>query len=250
MQITVSGHHVEVTSSLREYVESKLQRLERHFDHLTTVHVVLSVEKLRQKAEATLHLAGANLFADAIEVATALFAAWSSGDVDAPRPYLTDVTIQSANGKFGIGASVNTGLKVDYFRAYVTDPETLTTPLLKNVELFRGGALGDLVVLAIRVGAATERLWLSYPRIEIAESRPRVPSFYALDVMRAVTGTIPNHEDLQASAAEEGGAGLAWPSPASPLVAIGVPQVQPSALALPGAVPQAGAECDAQVQGL
>ena len=67
MQITVSGHHVEVTSSLREYVESKLQRLERHFDHLTTVHVVLSVEKLRQKAEATLHLAGANLFADAIE---------------------------------------------------------------------------------------------------------------------------------------------------------------------------------------
>ena len=52
MQITVSGHHVEVTSSLREYVESKLQRLERHFDHLTTVHVVLSVEKLRQKAEA------------------------------------------------------------------------------------------------------------------------------------------------------------------------------------------------------
>ncbi|MBP7712847.1 MAG: ribosome-associated translation inhibitor RaiA [Gammaproteobacteria bacterium] len=67
MQITVSGHHVEVTSSLREYVESKLQRLERHFDHLTTVHVVLSVEKLLQKAEATLHLAGANLFADAIE---------------------------------------------------------------------------------------------------------------------------------------------------------------------------------------
>jgi len=78
----------------------------------------------------------------------------------------------------------------------------------------------ERLLLRLGVGAATERLWLSYPRIEIAESRPRVPSFYALDVMRAVTGRIPNHEDLQASAAEEGGAGLAWPSPASPLVAI------------------------------
>lgn len=67
MQITVSGHHVEVTSSLREYVESKLQRLERRFDNLTSVHVVLSVEKLLQKAEATLRLAGANLYADATE---------------------------------------------------------------------------------------------------------------------------------------------------------------------------------------
>ena len=49
-----------------------------------------------------------------------------------------------------------------------------------------------------------------------AESRPRVPSFYALDVMRAITGRIPNHEELQERAAFEGGAGLAWPAPADP----------------------------------
>jgi putative sigma-54 modulation protein len=67
MQITVSGHHVEVTPALRDYVSNKLQRLERHFDNLTNAHVVLSIEKLRQKAEATLHLAGANVFADAVE---------------------------------------------------------------------------------------------------------------------------------------------------------------------------------------
>jgi ATP-dependent helicase/nuclease subunit B len=78
----------------------------------------------------------------------------------------------------------------------------------------------ERLLLRLAVGSATERLWLSYPRIEMAESRPRVPSFYALDVMRAITGRIPDHEALQESAAREGGAGLAWPSPDSPSAAI------------------------------
>ena len=65
MQLNVTGHHVEVTPSLHDYVAQKMERLERHFDHITNVHVILSVEKLRQKAEATFHLSGGNLFADA-----------------------------------------------------------------------------------------------------------------------------------------------------------------------------------------
>jgi len=65
MQINVSGHHVDLTSSLRDYVTSKLERIERHFDNVGNVHVVLSVEKNEQKAEATVHLAGGELFADA-----------------------------------------------------------------------------------------------------------------------------------------------------------------------------------------
>ena len=81
-------------------------------------------------------------------------------------------------------------------------------------------ARAERLLLRLAVGAATERLWLSYPRIEIAESRPRVPSFYALDVMRAVTGRIPNHEDLQQAASTEGGAGLSWPAPEDPARAI------------------------------
>lgn len=72
----------------------------------------------------------------------------------------------------------------------------------------------ERLLLRLAVGAPTERLWLSYPRIEVAESRPRVPSFYALDIMRAITGRIPHHEELQERAAAEGGAMLAWPSPA------------------------------------
>jgi putative sigma-54 modulation protein len=67
MQTILSGHHVEITDALRQYVNAKMERLERHFDNVTDVHVVLSVEKLRQKAEATLLLSGSKLFADATD---------------------------------------------------------------------------------------------------------------------------------------------------------------------------------------
>ncbi|MCZ6659032.1 MAG: ribosome-associated translation inhibitor RaiA [Gammaproteobacteria bacterium] len=63
MQLSISGHHIDVTDALKDYVTGKLTKLERHYDHITNVHVVLSVEKLVQKAEATLHLSGAELFA-------------------------------------------------------------------------------------------------------------------------------------------------------------------------------------------
>ena len=62
MQISVTGHHVDITESMRAYVEEKFAKLERHFDHVTNVHVILSVEKLVQKAEATVHIAGADVF--------------------------------------------------------------------------------------------------------------------------------------------------------------------------------------------
>jgi len=66
MQLSITGHHIDVTDSLRYYVTSKFDRLERYDDHITNVHVVLSVEKLVQKAEATVHTSGAELFADAV----------------------------------------------------------------------------------------------------------------------------------------------------------------------------------------
>ncbi|WP_069470576.1 ribosome hibernation-promoting factor, HPF/YfiA family [Candidatus Marithrix sp. Canyon 246] len=65
MQLNLSGHHIDITTALRDYVSTKMERLERHFDNVTNMHVILSVEKLRQKAEATLHVSGANLFANA-----------------------------------------------------------------------------------------------------------------------------------------------------------------------------------------
>src|SRR5437667_269882 len=71
----------------------------------------------------------------------------------------------------------------------------------------------ERLLLRLAVGAATERLYISFPRIETAEARQRVPSFYALEVMRALTGSIPDHHALQREAAEEAGASLAWPAP-------------------------------------
>jgi ATP-dependent helicase/nuclease subunit B len=78
----------------------------------------------------------------------------------------------------------------------------------------RGGA--ERLLLKIAIGAASERLYLSYPRLDVAETRARVPSFYALDVVRAMTGSVPDHRALAAEAAGEAGANLAWPAPADP----------------------------------
>lgn len=67
MQLNVTGHHVDITTSLKVYVEKKLDRLVRHSDHVIDVHCVLTVEKLRHKAEATVLLTGATVHADATE---------------------------------------------------------------------------------------------------------------------------------------------------------------------------------------
>jgi ATP-dependent helicase/nuclease subunit B len=78
----------------------------------------------------------------------------------------------------------------------------------------------ERLLLQIAVGAASDRLYVSYPRIELTESRARVPSFYALDMMRAVTGSVPDHEWLEERAREAGNAMLAWPAPSRPEDAI------------------------------
>lgn len=64
MQISVTGRHLDITDSLRGYVSTKFERLERHFDHVTDVHVILENEKINNKAEATFQVSGAKLFAE------------------------------------------------------------------------------------------------------------------------------------------------------------------------------------------
>ncbi|MEQ1730603.1 MAG: PD-(D/E)XK nuclease family protein, partial [Vicinamibacterales bacterium] len=80
--------------------------------------------------------------------------------------------------------------------------------------------LDERQLLRLAVGAAVEHLCVSYPRLEVSEARARVPSFYALDLLRAVTGEVPDHEALEQQAREAGGAMLAWPAPDDPGVAI------------------------------
>jgi len=67
MQIDLTGQHVDITPPLREYVNSKLERLTRHSGQVLDIHVILSVDKLRHKAEATLRLNGGIVYADATE---------------------------------------------------------------------------------------------------------------------------------------------------------------------------------------
>ena len=74
-------------------------------------------------------------------------------------------------------------------------------------------AAEERLLLRLAVGAATRRLYLSYPRLQLGESRPRVPSFYALDLERARTGRVPDFAVTEREASRKGDARLAWPAP-------------------------------------
>lgn len=63
MQLSITGHHVEVSESLKDYINSKMERVKRHFDHVIDAHVVLDVEKQRHKAETTLKISGSRIHA-------------------------------------------------------------------------------------------------------------------------------------------------------------------------------------------
>jgi putative sigma-54 modulation protein len=67
MNLNVSGHHLAVTPAIRSYVEAKLERVARHFDHVIDAHVILTVDKLRKKAEVTLHVRGKDLHCECEE---------------------------------------------------------------------------------------------------------------------------------------------------------------------------------------
>jgi len=67
MNLSVSGHHLEITPAIRGYVNEKLGRITRHFDQVIDVHVILSVEKLRQKAEVTVHVRGKDIHCESEE---------------------------------------------------------------------------------------------------------------------------------------------------------------------------------------
>lgn len=63
MQINITGHHIELSPALSDYIKTKMQRVQRHFDHVVDSHVVLGHERAMYKAEATVHVTGATLHA-------------------------------------------------------------------------------------------------------------------------------------------------------------------------------------------
>ena len=79
MQLNITGRHIAVTEALNDYVHEKLKRISRHFDQVLNINVILEVQKLEHKAEASLHVSGNHIFADA-----------TSGDMYAAIDALTD----------------------------------------------------------------------------------------------------------------------------------------------------------------
>ena len=67
MNLHLTGHHLEITPAIRDYVSSKLQRITHHFDHVIDVNVVLTVEKLRRRIEASVHVRGKEIFCESAD---------------------------------------------------------------------------------------------------------------------------------------------------------------------------------------
>jgi putative sigma-54 modulation protein len=67
MNLQLTGHHLDITPAIRGYVTAKLERITRHFDHVIDVNVILSVEKLQQRIEATVHIPGRDIFCESVD---------------------------------------------------------------------------------------------------------------------------------------------------------------------------------------
>ncbi|MDR2208221.1 MAG: ribosome-associated translation inhibitor RaiA [Azoarcus sp.] len=67
MNLNITGHHVEVTDAIRAYASEKIERVVRHSDNVTSVNVILSVDKLNQKAEATVHVRGRDIHVESVD---------------------------------------------------------------------------------------------------------------------------------------------------------------------------------------
>jgi putative sigma-54 modulation protein len=64
MNLNLTGRHLEITPAIRAHVTEKLDKVKRHFDNVIDINVILSVDKLQQKAEANVHVSGKNIFAE------------------------------------------------------------------------------------------------------------------------------------------------------------------------------------------
>lgn len=96
----------------------------------------------------------------------------------------------------------------------------LRAALSADLETQEDRGRSERLFLRLAAGAAEERIFLSYPRVDVQQARPRVPSFYGLDVARATRGAVPDYEELERDAATEVDARLAWPAPPDPAKAI------------------------------
>ena len=67
MNLHLTGHHLVITPAIRDYVSGKLERITHHFDHVIDVNVVLTVEKLRHKVEAGVHVLGRDIFCESAD---------------------------------------------------------------------------------------------------------------------------------------------------------------------------------------
>ena len=95
-------------------------------------------------------------------------------------------------------------------------PDAARVRLGADLELQQNRVAAERLALRLAAGAARGRVMFSYPRVDLDQGRPRVPSFYALELMRAAEGRLPGFDELAKRAAGEQATRLGWPAPARP----------------------------------
>jgi RecB family exonuclease len=99
-------------------------------------------------------------------------------------------------------------------------PDSARSALGANMATQSDRALAERMALRMAAGAATQRAIFSYPRVDLAQGRPRVPSFYALEVLRSAEGRLPGFDELSRRAAGDETLRSGWPAPTDPELAI------------------------------
>jgi ATP-dependent helicase/nuclease subunit B len=99
-------------------------------------------------------------------------------------------------------------------------PDVARQRLGQDLELQKDRVAAERLALRMAAGAARQRLLVSYPRVDLDQGRPRVPSFYALEVLRAAEGRLPGFDELARRATGEQASRLGWPAPTSAADAI------------------------------
>ena len=153
-------------------------------------------------------------------------------------PRLTELVVPAAGPRYGrvLIAPIEAARGLSFDVVFVPGlaermfPQKLVEdPLLLDAARVRAGLeletrddrlAEERLALRLAIGAASRRVILSYPRIDLDQGRPRVPSFYGLEVLAAAEGALPGFDELGQRADVTGSARIGWPAPAEPLDAI------------------------------
>ena len=188
MNFNLTGRHIEITPAIRDYVSSKIGRVSRHFDHVIDAHVILSVDKLRQKAEVTLHVRGKDIHCECEDPDMYAAIDLLADKLDRQVLKYKDKRYAKPMTKTWNGPNGPVEVKVLYHPEYASNAEPVLQATIDSLKYFSdtlGGYPYKSVTAVIPPYGADEAGGMEYPTFFTADSTrqdaPGTPGRFALD---------------------------------------------------------------------